>query len=425
LAAAELSLVQSGTRTRFIRLCGQVDTTRFNELSGTEHQAGQDGTTRTGDERPAAMKATGFCNGNLRKWGIMRQRYRTRRANRATKLQHPSSGRGSMQDHSTPRSARISTQDFPDNKRLAMWREVYGRGVTQVDIEPIGDAPFHADAAFSLLPGVSIVAGSRSPAHYSVTPELAGRGRDIIAVSMLRRGVASATQFGKDVIKGVGSASVLTPDDPSTSTLHTDGSFITLALNRPAILARVPDLSAAFGQPIPSENAALRLLIRYLDVLLPGNELESPDIAHSVSAHIIDLAALALGARGDSAEIARQRGARAARMSAMRADIMGQLGNSDLSTDMMALRHGISPRYLRRLFEQDGSSFSAFVLVERLAKAHLMLMDRRYLHLNIAQIIHESGFGDISYFNRAFRRRYNATPSDIRAAARRERGAMT
>jgi AraC-like DNA-binding protein len=52
-------------------------------------------------------------------------------------------------------------------------------------------------------------------------------------------------------------------------------------------------------------------------------------------------------------------------------------------------------------------------------------MDRRYLHLNIAQIIHESGFGDISYFNRAFRRRYNATPSDIRAAARRERGAMT
>src|SRR5664280_3899631 len=101
--------------------------------------------------------------------------------------------RGSMQENLTPRPARISTTDFPDDKRLAMWREVYGRGVTQVDIEPIGDAPFHADVTFSLLPNVSIVAGSRSPAHYSVTPELAGRGRDIIAVSMLRRGVASAT----------------------------------------------------------------------------------------------------------------------------------------------------------------------------------------------------------------------------------------
>ncbi|RVC16943.1 AraC family transcriptional regulator, partial [Mesorhizobium sp. M7A.F.Ca.AU.002.02.1.1] len=27
------------------------------------------------------------------------------------------------------------------------------------------------------------------------------------------------------------------------------------------------------------------------------------------------------------------------------------------------------------------------------------------------------GFNDLSYFNRAFRRRYGATPSDVRAAA--------
>lgn len=325
-----------------------------------------------------------------------------------------------MQENATLRSARISTLDFPEQKRLAMWREVYGRGITQVDIEPIGDAPFHADVTLSMLPNVSIVAGSRSPAHYRVTPELAGRGRDIIAVSMLRHGVASATQFGKEMLKGLGSASVLTPDDPSTSTLYTDGSFITLALTRPAIVARVPDMSSAFGRPIPSENAALRLLMRYLDVLLAGNELENPAIAHSASAHIIDLAALALGARGDSADIARQGGARAARMSAMRSDIMGRLGSSDLSTEMIARRHGISPRYLRKLFEQDGTSFSAFVLAERIAKAHAMLVDQRYAHLNIAQIVHESGFGDISYFNRVFRRHYKATPSDFREAARRE-----
>ena len=52
----------------------------------------------------------------------------------------------------------------------------------------------------------------------------------------------------------------------------------------------------------------------------------------------------------------------------------------------IAARHGISPRYVRKLFEEDGSSFSAFVLCERVAKAHRMLIDRRYAHLNIAQI---------------------------------------
>jgi len=33
---------------------------------------------------------------------------------------------------------------------------------------------------------------------------------------------------------------------------------------------------------------------------------------------------------------------------------------------------------------------------------------------SISSIAYDVGFGDLSYFNRAFRRRYDATPSDIR-----------
>jgi len=75
---------------------------------------------------------------------------------------------------------------------------------------------------------------------------------------------------------------------------------------------------------------------------------------------------------------------------------------------------------VRKLFEEEGSSFSSFVLAERLLGARRMLVDRRYANLNIAQIAHENGFGDFSYFNRVFRRHFGATPSDFREAARRE-----
>ena len=323
-----------------------------------------------------------------------------------------------MQDTGPLRHAHISTRDFPERNRLAMWREIYGRGITNVDIEPIGDEPFHAEVTFNLLPGVGIAAGSRSPAHYRVPPGLVGRGKDIIALSVLRSGAASSTQFGQELISGIGSASVLTPSDPSTSTLLTHGSFITLALSRPLVAALAPDYSQAFGRPIASSSPALALLVRYLDVVRAGDELTNPAIGRVVSDHIIDLAALALGARGDGAEMARLRGAKAARLSAIRADILGTLGRSDLSTELIAARHGISPRYVRKLFEEDGSSFSSFVLAERVVKAHRMLVDRRYANLNIAQIAHESGFGDVSYFNRAFRRHFGATPSDFREAAK-------
>ena len=300
-----------------------------------------------------------------------------------------------------------------------MWREVYGCGIANIDIEPIGDEPFRAEVSFNLLPNVSIAAGSRSPAHYRATPKLLARGgKDMIVLSVLRSGAASATQFGRELIDGIGSASVLTPSDPSTSTMITHGSFVTLALSRPMISALAPDYSQAFGRPIPSSSAALGLLIRYLDVVRAGDELTNPAIGQSVSDHIIDLAALALGTRGDYAELARQRGAKAARLAAIRSDILRTIGHSDLSTELIAARHGISPRYVRKLFEEDGSSFSSFVLTERVAKAHRMLIDRRYAHLNIAQIAHESGFGDVSYFNRAFRRHFGATPSDFRETAR-------
>jgi hypothetical protein len=89
----------------------------------------------------------------------------------------------------------------------------------------------------------------------------------------------------------------------------------------------------------------------------PGDELTDPAIGQSISDHIVDLAALALGARGDYAELARQRGAKAARLAAIRSDILRTLGRSDLSTELIAARHGISPRYVRKLFEETARRF--------------------------------------------------------------------
>jgi len=46
-----------------------------------------------------------------------------------------------------------------------------------------------------------------------------------------------------------------------------------------------------------------------------------------------------------------------------------------------------------------------------------MLRDSRFAARSISSIAYDVGFGDISYFNRAFRQRYKVTPSDIRNCA--------
>jgi AraC-like DNA-binding protein len=77
-------------------------------------------------------------------------------------------------------------------------------------------------------------------------------------------------------------------------------------------------------------------------------------------------------------------------------------------------------RYVQRLFETEGTTFTEFVRERRLARAHRMLGDPRLAARPIGVIAYEAGFTNQAYFNRAFRARYGAAPSDIRAQVRRD-----
>ena len=67
------------------------------------------------------------------------------------------------------------------------------------------------------------------------------------------------------------------------------------------------------------------------------------------------------------------------------------------------------------LFEQDGTTFSEYLGLQRLALAHRLLGDPGNDRRKISDIALAAGFGNVSYFNRAFRRLFGATPSDIRS----------
>jgi AraC-like DNA-binding protein len=113
---------------------------------------------------------------------------------------------------------------------------------------------------------------------------------------------------------------------------------------------------------------------------------------------------------------------RAARLVAIKSDILNNLRQTTLSIHGMASRHGVAIRYLRALFAADGTTFTKFVLQQRLAAAHAMLSDMRSAERTIGAIAFEVGFGDLADFNRAFRRRYGVKPLDVRDKAHLKNG---
>jgi AraC-like DNA-binding protein len=304
---------------------------------------------------------------------------------------------------------RFSTSDYSPRERLAAWHEIYGQTMVKVDIEPIETEAFDIDIRMRRLPGLSIMTGSRSAAVYQRTPRHIDC--DDLVISLGLAGPFEVSQSGRTASMARGDAVMLISGEPGRVTVPSNGRWINLCVPQRA----VPGLSANFCKRVPAENSALRLLTGYVNVLEATDTLATPELQRHAVTHIHDLIALALGATRDATEVAKVRGARAARLRAVKADIVDNLGRVDISVAAVAARHHLPVRSLQRLFEADGGTFTDFVLDTRLARARRMLIDPRLNSLKITAIAAEAGFGDMSYFNQSFRRRYGATPSDARA----------
>jgi transcriptional regulator GlxA family with amidase domain len=144
------------------------------------------------------------------------------------------------------------------------------------------------------------------------------------------------------------------------------------------------------------------------------------DLQRSLVDHAYDLMTVMVGATDETLSPAHERGIAAARLAAVKRDVGRNLAQQDLSIAALALRHRCTSRSIQRMFEAEGTTFTQYVLAQRLARAHGLLGDPRLRAEKITALALDCGFGDISYFNRVFRRRYGVAPSDVRAQTRDE-----
>jgi AraC-like DNA-binding protein len=174
-----------------------------------------------------------------------------------------------------------------------------------------------------------------------------------------------------------------------------------------AMVAGVDDLVGRELEP----GGALSLAMDYSDLLLrhPGAVDEA---GMAVAAHLTDLVALGLGARGDLALAARRGGLRAIRLKAVLMILEKRFTEPDFSAQKLAAAAGLSERYVNELLYEAGASFTMRLNELRLRKAAELLT--RGGEGRISDIAFDCGFNDLSYFNRCFRRRFGLTPSAAR-----------
>jgi AraC-like DNA-binding protein len=331
----------------------------------------------------------------------------------------------------SPRPFRISTADLPEADRLPVWQEVHGRALFNLGVKPVADAPFHIEA--DLLPlgrgGISRV--TCSPTHHYVAKDYLPTAQDVMNIIVVRHGRFHARQRGQEVTIGAGEAVALLANEIGSIDLLETGTAFSLSLPIAGIAPRVADLGTAVVRRLHDQHNAVTLLDTYTAGLL---NLQAPlhgDLVKTAVDHLTDLVVLALGgleapaaSRGggrsgarDGSRVGARGGIRVARKQALKQAIVRNLTSLDLSSDDIAGQLGITPRYLRKLLRDEGTTFVDLVRHMRLTLAHRMLADPLQLKLPISTIAYQVGFSDLSYFNRCFRAHFHQTPSDIRSQA--------
>ncbi|PDT79010.1 AraC family transcriptional regulator [Bradyrhizobium sp. C9] len=323
-----------------------------------------------------------------------------------------------MSESPEPTTLRFSTAEWPAQNRLAIWREAIGRRVFQFDTMPLHDGPFHAETTAQALPELCFGSWTLGNLRTAVTHDLLD-GTDHLMLRISLSGTPVLSHRGREVTGAAGDAILMSTTEPWVSISPSLTRFLSLRLRRNALTPLVSYPEDALMRPVPRDTEALKLLTFYLQKLIRMEPMSAPELRQAIVTHIYDLVALVIGATRDAAAVAKDRGLRAARLAAAKADIHARLSDLDLTLITVAARQNLSPRSLQRLFADEGTSFTEFVLNARLTQSHRLLTNPRWGDRNISSLAFEAGFGDLSYFNRTFRRRYGASPSDIRATMRR------
>lgn len=297
---------------------------------------------------------------------------------------------------------------------IGQWREDYARCMLQLDFEPASDAPFHVSTE-PIVEGIRIARSSFSPGFTIRDEELVKNSDDSFALLISRSKQINVMKW-RHFQLGHGDGCLMRTSDPGTLGSTERFSYVAMMIPFAEMQKRLPNADGLIAERLSKKCEGLQLLKSYIRALETGRRAMSVQARATVQRHLFDLAALAVESQSRLSESSLSAVA-AARLSAAHTMIEARFEDPDISIATVASALAISPRYLQRLFGLSETSFTECVNNLRLGRAHTLLTGAHGDTSRISNIALQVGFSDVSYFDRTFKRRYGASPSEIRAQA--------
>lgn len=302
----------------------------------------------------------------------------------------------------------------PHGQHYEVLREEVCRNFCQLDIEPSVTGYLECKVEIVQVGSFSMGATSGSSGRFLRTRPMVSDGCDdfVLITAMADRLVAQ--QNGTVVELRQSEMCLLEMNADGAVGLDDGNRFTAIRIPRRELLSLCPTAEDMIIRPLRQEPGIRTLIQRYHALSVAAAASLDPEAQQVTARHMADLIALLLRPGDDDARIIYQTGTAAARLQVIQSQVTASLHDNALSITSIAERNSLSPKQVQRLFERTGTTFAEFVLEQRLLYARRLLRNPGAHLQKITTIAYTAGFGDVSYFNRAFRRRFGMTPSEWR-----------
>ena len=307
----------------------------------------------------------------------------------------------------------ISTRSVAPARRAEFWRDLVCDVFVRLDCTKI-DPAFRGSLRTTHLSDIQL-------SEIDTEAHAVARGRhhlnrvddEAVLLSVQHAGRCRVAQDGRVAELLPGDCGVYAANRPYTLTFDEPMSETILKIPRAVLSARFVDVDRLCARRIHGSDPHAQIFRMYLEALRNRTHGFDPSDKSKLAGCLLDLMSLAVHASLGPAGAPPSPG-RSHHVFRIKAFIEQHLADPDLTVDLVAQRHGMSARYVQKLFEDEGLSPARWIWKRRLTKCREALAAPEFRAQTITEIAFRWGFSHPAHFSRAFKAAFGQTPREFR-----------
>jgi acetamidase/formamidase/AraC-like DNA-binding protein len=308
---------------------------------------------------------------------------------------------------------RFTTNAYPKEQRRDAWRFALQRQA--IDLKDMADEGLYGELVTSRselgIDFTRLTATRQSLSlDFSQAPDLFWLNMLLDGEAEVRHGTSTINAQDGDILYGLGSA-------PALHSFSGDNRCLIIKIPRPVLAHRLRTPLPENVSKLSGDTGASRVLAGMLRSVADVLAEATTDHLRPVELGLPEFLLASLLDNAPPRSLGGAAGMRAVLLERIFQTIEMRLSDPELNLQQVASEHGISPRYLQKLFESVDESFGHFVKLRRLERCRLDLRSPLHAQKSISDILFQWGFNDSASFSRAFREQYGVSPREYRKGA--------